>query len=261
MPATCNICNALCEDESSQLLRDVPSCPGCGSTARIRAVVYVLTEALFGRSMSLSELPERHDLTGIGLSDWGYVPGLLSKFSYRNTFFDRAPQLDITDPPGELYGAHDFLISSDVFEHVAPPAERAFDGAFQLLKPGGTFVLTVPYLFAGETMEHFPNLNEFEIFDFGGGQILVNRTVDKRWEVFDGLRFHGGEGAVLEMRIFSHDSVLQHLRAAGFEVITDWKDREPEFGPFWRQPHSFPIVARRPEGAASPYTGASTSAG
>ena len=41
------------------------------------------------------------------------------------------------------------------------------------------------------------------------------------------LRFHGGEGATLEVRIFSHTALLQQLRAAGFNEITDWKDRVP----------------------------------
>jgi SAM-dependent methyltransferase len=131
---------------------------------------------------------------------------------------------------------------------VPPPVERAFDGAFRLLKPGGLFVLTVPYLAAGKTLEHFPSLHEFEIVDFHGFPIVVNRTVDERWEVFDGLRFHGGPGLTLEMRIFSHAAVLKHLHRCGFDEITDWKYRVPEFGGCWpdTQAHSFPFVARRP---------------
>ena len=243
---TCNICDSRCVAGPSEFGRDTPSCPKCHSTPRIRAVVHVLSDALFGQSMRISEFPIRPDLAGIGLSDWGYAPRLAAKLAYRNTFYDREPQLDITDPPRNLQGTLDFVISSDVFEHVPPPVERAFEGAFRLLKPGGVFVVTVPYLYGGETIEHYPSLHEFEIVEFGGSRILINRTADGRWEVFDDLKFHGGEGLTLEMRIFSRAALRQQLRAAGFHQIVDWKDRVPEFRACWQEPHSFPVVARRP---------------
>jgi SAM-dependent methyltransferase len=205
--------------------------------------------SLFGRGMSIPDFPSRPDLTGIGLSDdWRYSEGLSSKLAYRNTFYDREPWLDITDPPVELFGTLDFLISSDVFEHVAPPVAHAFENSLRLLKPGGAFVLTVPYepYVSPETMEHFPNLNEYEVFEFDGLPILVNRTVDGRWEVFDKIRFHGGQGSTLEMRLFTLSSLRQQLRVAGFEEITDWTDPCPEFGIVWKESHGFPITARRP---------------
>ena len=95
--------------------------------------------------MSIPAFPDRTDLRGIGLSDdWRYAEKLPSKLSYRNTFYHREPRLDLTDPPEELVGTLDFLIASDVLEHVAPPVERAFENAFRLLKPAGVFILTVP---------------------------------------------------------------------------------------------------------------------
>jgi SAM-dependent methyltransferase len=242
---TCNICGSPHEGDPSQIDRECLSCPQCKSTPRIRAVIYVLSMALFGRALALPEFPRRPELTGLGLSDWGYVHGLASKFTYRNTFYDEEPRLDITDAPRELHGSLDFLIASDVLEHVAPPVERAFQNSYQLLKPGGVFVVTVPYLLSGRNIEHYPTLNEYKIVDFAGRQILVNKTVEGCWEVFDNLWFHGGPGSILEMRIFSHPDLLRQLEAAGFEEIIDWKDRRPEFGAFWRQPHSFPVVARR----------------
>jgi hypothetical protein len=71
--------------------------------------------------------------------------GLRVCFSYRNTFFHTEPLIDIIDPPTELLGTLDSVISTDVFEHVVPPVERAFEGAFRLLKPGSALVLTVPF--------------------------------------------------------------------------------------------------------------------
>jgi SAM-dependent methyltransferase len=211
-------------------------------------VAYVLSVALFGRYIPLPDFPTRPDLVGIGLSDWGYAPVLSSKLGYRNTFYDEEPRLDITDPPEDLLGTLDFLISSDVFEHVPPPVEKAFSGAFRLLKPGGVLVMTVPYLLSGETIEWYPELNDFEIVERNGDRILQNRTVDGRLQTFDRLRFHGGPGLVLEMRILTHADLMRHLREAGFGEVVDWRDRRPEWGAFWREPHSFPVVARRPLG-------------
>jgi len=56
----------------------------------------------------------------------------------------RQPYLDITQPHPDQYGTYDFILSSDVFEHVAIPVERAFEEAFRLLKPHGVLCITVP---------------------------------------------------------------------------------------------------------------------
>ena len=243
----CNICGTSCEVGPDRFGRDVRSCSNCNSTPRFRSVVYVLSRALFGQSMTLAEFPSRPDLRGIGLTDFGYAPGLADKLGYTNTFYDHEPRLDITDPPAELYGTLDFLISSDVFEHVPPPVEVAFEKAFHLLKPGGVLILTIPYLMDQRTIEHFPSLRDFEIVEFKGSHILLNRTANGDWEVFDNLRFHGGEGLTLEMRILSYGDVIRHLKSAGFEEIEDWKERYPEFGGCWQESHSFPFAARRPQ--------------
>src|SRR5208337_5051049 len=79
------------------------------------------------------------------LSDWGgYAAPLALKYRYRNTFFHSEPKLDITNPPDSMRGSLDFLISSDVFEHVLPPVSKAFAGAFDVLKPGGHLILSAP---------------------------------------------------------------------------------------------------------------------
>jgi SAM-dependent methyltransferase len=237
----CNICGASCEPGHWQ--RVSCSNPDCNSTARTRAVIHVLSHALFGESLPISDFPERPDLRGIGMSDWGYDWRLAEKLGYQNTFYDEEPRLDITAPPQELLETLDFVISSDVFEHVPPPVQRAFDGAVSLLRPGGVFVLTVPYSAEGETREHFPNLAEWEIVQFKGARILVNHTATGEWEVYDDLHFHGGPGLTLEMRHFSRPDLIRRMREAGFDEVTDWHDA-PEFEP-WRERHGLPIVARR----------------
>ena len=217
---------------------------------RSRAVIHALSVALFGRSGDLPDFPSRMDLRGVGLSDEAsYAEGLSRKLSYVNTWYHEEPLLDITAPPAELDGTLDFLISSDVFEHVAPPVERAFENSFRLLKPGGVMILTVPVQAGEQTTEHFPSLNEYEVIHTAE-PVLVNKTVAGETEVFRDLRFHGGPGAVLEMRIFSRPSLLQHLQDAGFREIREWDQARPDIG--IPRPGragtvipSFPITARR----------------
>jgi SAM-dependent methyltransferase len=242
----CNICSEQNSEDPARLMREGPSCSGCGSTVRWRGVIHTLSMGLFGRSLGLWDFPERKDLKGVGLSDWaGYAKRLPLRFDYENTFFDEEPMLDIVAPPKEMEGTLDFLIASDVFEHVEPPVQRAFDGAFRLLKPGGVFVLTVPYGTADGAGEHFSRLHEYEVYDFRGESILVNRTEDGRWEVFDDPVFHGGPGATLEMRRFSLQSAVGHVRKAGFQHLAVLEDPCPEFGIVWASPWGLPILVRR----------------
>ena len=56
-----------------------------------------------------------------------------------NTFLHKPPLLNTVSPPKEWLSRFDFVISSDVFEHVVPPVSRAFENALHLLKPGGGF--------------------------------------------------------------------------------------------------------------------------
>ncbi len=97
----------------------------------------------------------------------------------------------------------DFIISSDVFEHVVPPVSRAFENVWKMLKPGGVFVLTVPYGAQRETVEHFPELNEFSIVERDGSFVLRNKTRTGVLQEFNDLVFHGGPRTTLEMRVFS----------------------------------------------------------
>jgi SAM-dependent methyltransferase len=245
---TCNICGDANSAYPLELERQTPTCRGCGSTVRQRSVVHALSLGLFGQSLALHDFPSRPELTGIGLSDWPvYADQLASKFAYRNTFFDAEPWLDITAAPSELDGTLDFLISSDVFEHILPPVERGFESSLRLLKPGGLLILTVPYTLREDTDEHFPNLHQHELVEFRGRFILLNRTVDRRWEVFEELVFHGEYGSFLEMRVFSEKSLLNHLRAAGFEQISVRREACLEFGIVWLKPIGRPILARRPK--------------
>src|SRR6185295_5945282 len=94
----------------------------------------------------------------------------------QNTFYHQPPHLDITQLDSTRVGTCDFVIATEVFEHIAPPVELAFQNVWRLLKPGGSFILPVPYLKTGVTDEHFPRLHEYTIEQTSSGYILKNRT-------------------------------------------------------------------------------------
>lgn len=242
---TCNVCgrrNAGVAQEA--MARDAVSCGGCGSSVRLRSVIHLLSLALLGESAPLPDWPTRRDLRGGGLSDWeGYAGLLAEKLDYANTFFHTEPFLDICDPAPAYRGQWDFLISSDVFEHVPPPAQRAFDGAHAVLRPGGRLILTVPFLNEPQTREHYPSLCDFAVLPHKGRWLLVNKTAEGRFEVFDDLVFHGGPGQTLEMRIFCRDAILRGLEAAGFRDVRVLEEDHPEFGVLLGPPFSRPILA------------------
>lgn len=241
----CNICGRTCKTPVADLGRETPTCT-CLSTVRSRTIIHLLSTNLFGRSITLPDFPVRPDIRGWGMSDAGYPDLLSKKIGYVNTFYDREPRFDITAPLNpNLIGSLDFLISTEVFEHVAPPVSPAFENVRRLLKPGGLLILTVPFSLEEETQEHFPELYQYEIVSGGKGKTrLRNITVDGREQWFDNLVFHGGVGATLEMRVFSKNSLLNELKKAGFKQVDFYSAPKWDYGIYWHQPWSIPIVAR-----------------
>ena len=242
----CNICGTNNTVPPELLERETRSCSGCGSSVRLRAVIHVLSAELFGRSLPLLEFPQRKDLVGAGMTDPdGYAAGLARKFSYTNTYSHQEPRLDITAPDPRWEGAFDFLICSEVFEHVPPPVSRAFDNLRRLVKPGGGVVIfTVPYTKALRTVEHFPDLNEYNIAVEDGRHVLRNRTRDGREQAFDDLVFHGGPGETLEMRVFGEADLLREFRRAGFDEVKVHREPCAKYGIYWRSDEGLPVSAR-----------------
>src|SRR5262249_12401711 len=148
-------------------------------------------------------------IAGVGLSDAeNYAKPLAEKFDYRNTFYHTDPHLDITDIDDSQIGRYDFIVASDVFEHVVPPVAKAFANARRMLKPGGKLIFTVPFVPEGRTREHFPELYDWSLAESDGVWTLTNRTRDGRAQRFNDLVFHGGPGSTLEMRLFSRDDLI-----------------------------------------------------
>lgn len=241
----CNVCSAYVSSMASSLDREVGACTNCRSNVRFRGVVYALALRMFGQPLAIADFPENaRGLRGIGMSDTGIYADLLPKQTgYVNTYYHQEPRLDIQNPGAEHLGCYDFVISSDVLEHVAPPVSTAFMNLRLLLRPGGLLVLTVPFSMEGETVEHYPELHDFRVDEIDGQYVLFNRTSDGREQRFADLVFHGGPGSTLEMRVFSEASLRRELEQAGFTDVRFHREACFESGIVWLCPWSVPITA------------------
>jgi SAM-dependent methyltransferase len=247
---TCNICGAIGKRPTAPPGREVPSCPKCESTVRLRSLIALLSREIFGIELALPDFPVLKGIRGFGMSDPPELAERLAeKFDYTNTFYHQEPRLDIADSfPEQLAqnaGRFDFILSSEVLEHVSPPVERAFVNLNKLLKPDGLLLATVPYRPEGRTIEHFPDLYQYSLASPGGQVVLVNRRRDGSLEVFDNLVFHGGDGSTLEMRSFSEASLKETIIAAGFTSARIGSEDFPEFGILHDDAWSLPIAARK----------------
>ena len=243
---TCNICGKKNVSNLDKLSREVASCTTCGSTVRMRAIIHVLSTELFGESFVLKDFPVNKEIKGVGMSDWdGYANPLSEKLDYTNTFYHQEPMLDITKIPEDKYKTMDFIISSDVYEHVLFPVSHAFENTKKLLKSNGVFVFTVPYTKEGEsTVEHFGQLHDFEIKKHNDSYILKDVDDAGNERVFDNLIFHGGPGSTLEMRVFSEKSLMDELNKSGLKNIKIYNEPYLRYGIYWNVGWSLPIAAR-----------------
>jgi SAM-dependent methyltransferase len=254
---TCNVCGEPREAEEARLLDPAqpPTCEGCGSNVRARAIVHLLSIELFGTSLPLPDFPSLQTLRGLGLSDWaGYADRLEDLFSYRNTFYNLEPRFDITQEHPQDHGRYDFVIASEVFEHVRPPVEGALAEARRLLAPGGRLILSVPYSLDERTVERFPSLHRFTVAEIEGAPVLVNRRADGGLEAFEGLVFHRGlksADAALEVRVFSRSGLERALRDAGFANVTFCGESCLRYGILHHE-WSQPVVAATEPGTGRP---------
>jgi SAM-dependent methyltransferase len=247
----CNICGA------DNKLGDDPRqiCVDCKATVRMRLVMHAFTTGVLEADQPLYRLDRTFEHAGIGLSDWfGYGQRLEKLCAYRNTYYHREPMVDICDPPKHEIGRSDFLIASDVFEHIPPPALSAFQGAAAVLKPGGKFLVSVPMnRRSTQTIEHYPRLNKFAIAQVDGEYVVVNSLADGGIETYLRPRFHGGPGQTLEMRIFSETHVRELLAQAGFSTPISYETDIPEFGLVGLQSVSGVFVSMKGQASQRPF--------
>lgn len=234
-----------------------------GSNIRQRALIYALTKCLFNKVTLLNEFPQMKNIKGIGMSDSGSIVDKLSHlFDYKNTYYHTEPFLDIyCDDHVAKYNDLDFIISSDVFEHISPHPniQFAFNNLYKMLKYGGHLVFSVPFTYE-KHYEHFPLLYNYTIEKINDNKYsLENTTINGKKEIYtncykpDGtigeLCFHGGPGTTLEMRIFSQQSLINYLNLAGFKDITFYspnsiKDMQ-QYGIFWENECSLVLSCRK----------------
>ena len=237
----CNICGHECETSRSGIDREASTCPACHSTLRMRAIIHLLSSELFGWSCSLPDWPADKAKRGLGLSDWaGYAHLLAEKSDYTNTFYDTQPRVDILQPPSQLLGTLDFLISSDVFDHVAQPVQAAFDNSYRLLKPGGVLILTVPYDNREHSTEYACDLTQCITEDTDQTLSRIDWRCDD-WQ----QRLDDSLERTSQKRLFCERDLLDRLQRAGFADIRIDGDECQRFGIVWSKPWSLPVVARR----------------
>jgi hypothetical protein len=251
---TCNICASRNRRARSELTREGASCSACGSSVRIRSLMRVLSLELFGTVVPLAHLPRIKSLRGLGMSDThSYAEHLSRNFDYRNTFWGHPPHLDITSPGPEHRGQYDFIVSSEILEHVSPPVEQAFRNLRDMLTDTGVLVMTVPYSIEDKMTEHYPDLYEYGFVRLGETTALVNSTRTGEVQVFRDPVFHQ-EGAqnALEMREFTEKDLKRIINAAGFIEVRIHAEDDPDFGVIHQETWSLPITARKGPAALRP---------
>ena len=231
----CNVCGTLHCEPVAEFHREKALCPVCGSNARFRGMVAALGDALhLPAHVPLVQWPVQPGVRGLGMSDWpGYADVLARKMAYVNTHFDQAPRLDILHPAPQWLGVHDFVLCTDVLEHVLAPVQKAFDHLLALLKPGGWLVFSVPYTTEPGTREHYPGMVGFDTVRACGQQVVVWQHADGALHLDAAPVFHGGAGATLELRVFGRDAVLAHLAQAGFEHVQVLDTPRLDCGYYW----------------------------
>jgi len=214
-----------------------------GFNSRFRAICYVFCKIFYGECKIMNNLKQNKSLKGIGMSDSGWAQLFEQKFNYVNTFYHTSPFLDIYNTEHlKNYNNLDFIISSDVFEHINPfpSVQTAFDNLYRMLKCGGHIIFSVPFTY-GEHKEHYTNLYDYKIVKNDNNEyVLHNTTIDNKIEKFNNLCFHGGPGNVLEMRVFSKKSIISFFENSGFTDIVFYEinDDMNKYGIFWSKDNS-----------------------
>lgn len=198
---------------------ELPSCTSCGSNIRMRWLIHRLSHELFGRSLPAFEFPRKSNVTALGLSDHDVIADCLKdKFSYRNTYYDHAPRFDLRFDDSPI-GSLDFLIASEVFEHIEPPVSNAFRNSARILKPSGILLLTVPWVCDGNPEEALPVFDDWKLVQEGSRWVIVNRTPGGDIERYCDPVFDGGPGPCL-------GNTREH-----FPHLFDWKLTDSEGTP------------------------------
>lgn len=239
----CNLCGHRTSYARSLITREGRTCGWCGSSLRFRAVMDQVSRHVMGEDAAARDFPVNTELSGLGFSDTEiYARYLRRATDYTNSWFHRAPRRDLMHLASFQGKTYDFLICSEVLEHVNRPVEKAFENLYALLRPGGVLVLSVPTQ-TGATIEHFPEMTELSVKAERRGWSLQGRTLSGEEFKSTKLTFHGGPGSTLEMRIFGRESIDSALREAGFVDVSELLVENPGYGLVW---HDTPEAGNPP---------------
>jgi len=140
--------------------------------------------------------------------------GLLSRTRLHNTVIENAPLVPET---------FDLITSISVLEHI-PEDRQAIQKIWELLKPGGRLLLTLPC--AAKTSEQYIDQDEYGLYGGGeGGHVFWQRFYDD---------------ALLEDRIYRVTGRPQRIeifgeRSAGLFLRMATRKRMDRYYPFWRE--------------------------
>jgi len=161
------------------------------------------------------ELTPDRSRHGLGLSDNPEMAKFFRRcFNYTNSELDTPPIIDLLSPPAAARGLFDFVICSDVLEHVPPPAERGLTSIADLLRPGGVAMVSVP-IRDGGTEEYYPGIRSWQLIDGtlhwsdDAGQSFVDTDPE----------IHGGDGLTIAFRTWGAEDFEAKVLASGFSSI------------------------------------------
>lgn len=246
----CNICGSEGEFVRPEFEREGHLCMNCSASSRLRAVMYVLGRCLDAGDLPVAGWTADKRIRILESSGRSSYPMMLNeKFEYYNTEFN--PNSDLIKEPYTRFadfqklaypdGEFDFVIATDVFEHVRDD-EEAFREVFRVLKRDGIFIMTVPYNHEWpKTLVRVRTEGDVDIFVLppeyhgGGGQTLAYRSYGR--DLLDRLHGYGFSVGYLDLEVPKHAITRQavvlgkkgsYIDIGKFHVVReDGTDRSP----------------------------------
>jgi len=213
----CAICGA--SPKSKPISTEEVGCESCGSTWRAQQICRAVLAGL-GYPDQINILTINSDMSRVGLGisdDWRLARALSPLFAYTNSFLHQFPVVDICSPPQEAIGKFEFISCSDVLEHTPPPRNAALMGLYQMLKPTGFAVVSVPLIRGLQFAEFYPELSTWKTEN----DFVHWVDQDGHEHIDQHPEFHGGEGLTLAFRQWTEEKLIEELKAVGFsEVIS-----------------------------------------